>query len=281
VRRPYRVLYLDEEMGRWQLERRVWQLMRGAGIGGDVPLYLTPDALFRATSTDAANRVLSALPDGADPEVIVIDTMRATMLGDENASWPVTQYFDFLQPFWDHGRRTLVVVHHMKKPPDGAEGPRSDPKHWARGSGRITDHVDVAMALHRPEGHPVTRVVVTKGRAAKTPAAWPLSMLLTTTPGEAEFSIVSSALNPPKEPGCPVDVGTATIGTSVSTPSRPASEASRPATTTRQSTSSGSASPGSPARNRLPPTSSTRSTAVPVTRAAKAASAANRPDSIA
>src|ERR687889_739061 len=53
-------------------------------------------------------------------------------------------------------------------------------------------------------------------RAAKTPAAWPLSMLLTTTPGEAELSIVSSAPNPPKEPGWPVEVGTATIGTSVS-----------------------------------------------------------------
>ena len=62
-------------------------------------------------------------------------------------------------------------------------------------------------------------------------------MLLTTTPGAAEFSIVISAPRPPNALGWPVEVGTATTGTSVIAPIIVASEASRPATTTRQSTS--------------------------------------------
>ena len=100
-------------------------------------------------------------------------------------------------------------------------------------------------------------------------------MLLTTTPGAAEFSMVSSALNPPKELApCPAEVGTATTGTSVRPLTTLASAASRPATTTRQSTSVSSERSASSGRIRLPPTSSTRTTSVPVTRATKAASAA-------
>ena len=65
-------------------------------------------------------------------------------------------------------------------------------------------------------------------------------MLLTTTPGADEFSIVISAPRPPNALGWPVEVGTATTGTSVIAPIIVASEASRPATTTRQSTSASS-----------------------------------------
>lgn len=148
VASPRRVLYLDGEMGEDMAHRRLWQIGQGAGMPREVPLRYVVKSHFRAEIPASSSGLLQRvrLADGFDPQVVIVDTMRATMVGDENSSTEVTGYFHALHPFSDQGR-TLILAHHMGKPPDDDSSQRSRIRYRARGSSRIMDHVDAAFGI--------------------------------------------------------------------------------------------------------------------------------------
>ena len=91
---------------------------------------------------------------------------------------------------------------------------------------------------------------------------------------------MSSAATPPNEAPYPTLVGTATSGTPVSPPTALGSAPSMPATTTRQSAASRVSRDASSRWMPATPTSVTRVTAAPLTRAVNAASAATGPSDV-
>ena len=92
--------------------------------------------------------------------------------------------------------------------------------------------------------------------------------------------MVSSAATPPNEAPYPTLVGTATSGTPVSPPTALGNAPSIPATTTRQSAASRTSFDASNRWMPATPTSVTRVTPAPLTRAVNAASAATGPSDV-
>lgn len=183
VTRPYRVLYVDEEMPADDTWERVWKLCKGHGIPADVPFAVVNRAHFRAKSPlDAkvlCDWVQKACADRGSvawpPEVVIVETMRQVMVGSENDSGNVTDLWANLAPLSDG--RTLLLSHHMTKPSD-LDPVRQRSKYRARGSGRQIDHPDTALALSRPQPeHPLVLVEHVKARRRREGATFAVELV--------------------------------------------------------------------------------------------------------
>lgn len=163
VNRPYRVLYVDEEAGPQGAEGRLHMLGSGTGVGLEAPFAMSNRAYFRAHNQlntrsfmDWAKKQMP--PEWWPPEVVMVDTMRATMTGTEDKSENIVAYWEHLAPLI--GDTTVFLVHHMVKPPE-KEG-QSRGKYSARGSGRIVEDPDVVLMLHRPNAQQAVTVIEQK-----------------------------------------------------------------------------------------------------------------------
>ena len=141
-----RVLSVDEEMSERLLRRRVKRL----ALGMERP----PDAsMWRAVSRhgvrlDAAG-VRALLADlkatGFDPEVIIVETLRRVLVGDEKEAKDVAEFWRSVAPILSAGK-TLIVSHHMRKPAGRGGGRVRD---RASGSTDILGGADDALAFER------------------------------------------------------------------------------------------------------------------------------------
>lgn len=166
VPRPRAVLYVDEEMTEHTIRLRVKQLVEGSGI--------VTDALdFRVASregvlfTEHGGRILLERVRKAEykPEVIVIDSMRATLVGSENEQEDVIAFWRAVEPILKAGI-TVIVAHHMRKPRE--EGP--DPvRYRASGSTAIISGSDSAWAVSRHGQNSTCTLNAIRIRLAKEP----------------------------------------------------------------------------------------------------------------
>lgn len=144
---PRRVLYIDEEMGSYPLERRIHRLGAGAEIADSVPFWVLsrPALVFNEAGV---SHVLSACDgQGFNPEVIVVDSLRRVLVGSENDAEAVVAFWRNTAPLYKD--RTLVIIHHMKKPsPLGG----NDSRYRASGSTDLLAGADVAFAVTRAHG---------------------------------------------------------------------------------------------------------------------------------
>lgn len=145
-----RVLFLDEEMSEQETRRRIKRLGLGIPLLPGVPyeLVIASHSLDGAGLDQGRLMTLRQHVKEFDPEVILIDSLRRVMLGDENKAQDVSAFWRTLEPIWDRGRRTIVVLHHMNKPP--AENVREE-RHRASGSTDILAGVDSAIAVGKIE----------------------------------------------------------------------------------------------------------------------------------
>ena len=140
-----RVLYVDEEMNERTLRRRVKRLGQGAGLTLEEPVQFLSRAGVRF-DTYGAQALLSYLSKHHfAPQVIIIEALRRVLVGDENESRDMAQFWRNLEPISRDGT-TLIITHHMNKPPP--MGKRAV-RYRASGSTDILAGSDASFAVER------------------------------------------------------------------------------------------------------------------------------------
>ena len=166
VPKPRSMLYVDEEMTEHTIRLRVKQLVAGEKIPTD-------DMQFQVASregvllTEMGGKILLERVWKADyrPEVIVIDSMRATLVGSENEQEDVIAFWRAVEPILKAGI-TVIVTHHMRKPrEEGLDSVR----YRASGSTAIISGSDSAWAVTRHGQAPIATVEAIRIRLAKEP----------------------------------------------------------------------------------------------------------------
>jgi hypothetical protein len=140
------VLYIDEEMSPRLLRRRVKRLAAGME---PCPETLPFRALSRRGIRLDAPGVTALLADlrrsGFDPDVVIVETFRRVLVGDENTAKDVADFWRAVDPLLRAGK-TLIVSHHMKKPQARGSGAV---RHRASGSTDVMGAADDALAFER------------------------------------------------------------------------------------------------------------------------------------
>jgi hypothetical protein len=98
---------------------RVWGIDDGALARIHVPyrLGVEEDAVpnFSFPLDDAGKAVLERVCAAANPALIVIDGMRAAMVGEEGSSKEADEFFYFLQALASRHKASLILTHHLTK----------------------------------------------------------------------------------------------------------------------------------------------------------------------
>jgi len=147
---PKKVLVIDAEMSRQQLRSRIMRLAKGIGINSDdLPLeFISRENLI--FTEDGVQRLCTALNDrGFDPDVVLVDTFRRVFTGNENEAKDVNAFWRDIEPL-NRAGRTLIFVHHMKKPNKKMQS--AELIHRASGSTDIIAGVDSSLAISRSNG---------------------------------------------------------------------------------------------------------------------------------
>jgi len=163
---PRKVLYVDEEMGRYQMQRRLKRLAAGAGIGDDtLPFRFASYTDLKFHSPHDALALMGSLKEADfEPDVFIFETLRRVSAADENVAKEVAAFWQALSPLTKAGK-TVIVSHHMKKP--SVHGP-GDPRYSASGSTDLIGGVDAALAVTRKGiGDPQLTIQPVKLRAAE------------------------------------------------------------------------------------------------------------------
>ena len=140
-----RVLYVDEEMNERTLRRRVKRLGQGAGLTLDEPVQFLSRAGVRFDAYGAHTLLSYLTKHHFKPDVIIIDSLRRVMLGDENKTMDVAPFWRNLEPLSRDGT-TVQITHHMNKPP--MEGKRAL-RYRASGNTDILAGADAAFSVER------------------------------------------------------------------------------------------------------------------------------------
>lgn len=143
-----RVLFLDEEMAEQETRRRMKRLGLGIGLDGSESLTIASHSLDGAGLDQGRLMTLRRHLQEFPADVIFVDSFRRIMIGDENKAQDVSAFWRSIEPVWDRGNRTIIVLHHMNKPP--AENVREE-RHRASGSTDILAGVDSAIAVGKIE----------------------------------------------------------------------------------------------------------------------------------
>lgn len=146
VTRPQSVLFIDEEMSARELRRRVKRLGEGMGLH-ELPIpFQAISHLGMRFQDGKVEALLDALSQvNFDPDIIVVETLRRVLDGNENEAADVGQFWQSVAPILTAGK-TLIISHHMKK----ANGQGGDSmRNRASGSTDILAGTDTAYAITR------------------------------------------------------------------------------------------------------------------------------------
>lgn len=161
IPQPRSVLYIDEEMPIHELRRRVKRMGEGMGLNNEsIPLQ-TISHLGVRFHEDTVEALLAKLRTvGFDPDIIVVETLRRVLDGNENEATHVAGFWHSVNPILAEGK-TLIVSHHMKKP---SSQHREEVRHRASGSTDILAGADLAYAVTR--NHDELTITCEKNRVA-------------------------------------------------------------------------------------------------------------------
>jgi hypothetical protein len=144
------VLYIDEEMPEHELRRRVKRMGEGMGLQEDAIPFCAVSHLGVRFHEEKVEALLAELrATGFDPEIIVVETLRRVLVGNENEATHVGEFWHSVTPILAAGK-TLIVAHHMKKP--NSQHPEAV-RHLASGSTDILAGADMAYAISRNPDH--------------------------------------------------------------------------------------------------------------------------------
>lgn len=197
VTRQTSVLYVDEEMGQRRLEKRIRSLQVGQGYDENGALHL---ASWQGVRLGASGgRILLERLEEAhlDPDVIIIESVRTTMVGDENAAVDANTFWNSLLHITALGK-TIIVSHHMRKPryflPGQSEERNRDK---ASGSTALLSHPDACYAVIAT-GRSSVRIECVKQKDGDLADPIGLSLQITDTSAKVGSSHVG-------RPGTPIE----------------------------------------------------------------------------
>lgn len=163
-----RTLYIDEENGIQEAQRRLRALCDGLGVDPDeeVPIYFLIDAGVKLGRPNDLNRMMETIAAHGITNVVT-DSLIRVFEGNENKSEDVGRFHAMV----DHVRRktgvTWWMLQHLNKPnPNGhtAAGDR------IRGSGDFKAHADVHIHLRGADSTGTVVIHVEKLRGAPRPS---------------------------------------------------------------------------------------------------------------
>lgn len=171
---PRKVVYIDEEMTQDEMIRRYKRIMVGAGIqladvAGRLELYSQESV--RLNPLGVAQLTQQFEVRGFMPDVVILESMRRVIVGQENEASDVAAMWRACNPLVTKGI-SLFISHHMTKPP--IEGHRSV-YHRASGSTDLIAGADSAWAIERPDRES-NMVRVTGAKTRTTTAPGPLNI---------------------------------------------------------------------------------------------------------
>lgn len=178
-------IYIDEEMSRNTLARRLDRLLQGASLEAPSNLYVMSGEDFildpKERPPTAATRLIGACAaKGFNPEFLILETLRRTMSGDENEAQDIRAYWRLLTPIHEHGKRAVLVSHHMTKPREG-DSTRSR----ASGSGDIVGGADASVSVLKGIKNGLPQIVI-ESQKLREAEQWPAKALRIYGSGETE-----------------------------------------------------------------------------------------------
>jgi len=164
IRKPRTVVYVDEEMNRHELWRRISRLGQSLGDVGPIRFGALSHHGVRLND-EGARRLLNEVAEwGWAPDLLIIDALRRVLIGDESMARDVSDFWRALEILRTTGM-TIVVAHHMRK----TSRTNNEARQRFSGSTDILAGADTAYAVHRvpPDGITIECV---KARSIPEPA---------------------------------------------------------------------------------------------------------------
>lgn len=164
---PRKVLYIDEDMNVSTADRRARRIGLGMGVEGDVPLRFAKLG-WRITDYSPTKLIECVKAWAFVPEVVIIETMRRVLVGDENHNADVSRMWSNLMPLSAEGW-TVILSHHMSK--GNPEFPRPLRDRQSGGTAILSD-VDCGFAVVRQGQSNAVDVTQTKQREGEEVATF-------------------------------------------------------------------------------------------------------------
>lgn len=169
---PQSVLYVDEEMSVRTLRRRIKRLAMGSGLESESLSFRVlsqPGITFDARG--AATLLTGLAQQSFNPNVILIETLRRVLCGNENDAEAVSAFWKNIEPLRASGK-TVIISHHMRKPYKEGE---QNSRYRASGSTDILAGADSAYAIELEE-ESLLRMTCVKSRNAEEPKPFYVSL---------------------------------------------------------------------------------------------------------
>jgi AAA domain len=115
IKEPRKVLYIDKEMGARRVRWRYERLIRGAGLDSrDILFQVWAKPPFMVDD-EGVSRLLKLFEEQQwQPDVIIIDSFRRVLVGDENSSNDVNNFWNDIALLTEAGI-TLLLIHHTNR----------------------------------------------------------------------------------------------------------------------------------------------------------------------
>lgn len=150
-----RVLYVEQEIGELQLQKRVRAVMADEDpeVYGDRLWYMSQVPEMKLDTSTGRNILFEAI-EASQANCVILDPIKNFSNYDENSNTDVAQlfaYIDGMKASFIHNDLSFIIMHHMRKPPTG-EGKSTydvlDMKNF-RGANNWTAAPDSIMTVHR------------------------------------------------------------------------------------------------------------------------------------
>lgn len=152
---PTKTLYMDKENGLQRAYGRIQRVCKGSEIEPNNLFFYKLDPNFKLDSeylqSDDAREFYNFIEEN-DIEVIIFDSTRDFLAGDENSSKDVDTFFEYVK-LLRKNKHTPILLHHTRKPNQQGKYATSD--YDIRGSGNFSQQVDTTIQVDKihPKKH--------------------------------------------------------------------------------------------------------------------------------
>lgn len=156
-------VFLDWESGRREMRRRTQMIVRGLGLGAELPPFgVASFSQPYLDDTAALAEAIGAL--AADYGLVVIDSFMAACPSLQENDSSARRYLDSLKGLAETHKLAILILTHAKK--TSGSPVKIDPREAGRGSSAIFDAADLVFAGTYVEGEPL-HVTQTKARLGR------------------------------------------------------------------------------------------------------------------
>lgn len=181
VPKARRVLFIDEEMNERTLIRRTKRIANGSGIDlATIPFVAMSQQGMRFHAEAGKNLLHNLTPFKFDPEFIVVEALVRVLVGTENESEDISQFWRNVIPLTRQPQRTVLFSHHLAKANDQPGVPKRSEADRTRGSGDIMAGADAHLSMTRKwvEGHGENSTLVKAWKSREGEEAKPFSVVM-------------------------------------------------------------------------------------------------------